>query len=360
MATGSNFGASWKETAGFPDRKTASFLDMSLGDGSSEEENDKTEIHVKEPASGQQSEVCEQHLQRGHARNIEKRNDDRKPYKEYSASRSGGRPLSQQPLQKQEKYDHDYKVQSERKQLKSEVKEHHLERKQDNLESSRAQFRRSHGQSERSRGYIERSHRRSEHSHGRSERYHVYSERYHVYSERSRSRSDRSYGHSERYRGYAELPYGHSSRYHDQSGRIYGQSEGYQRYLPRYLPEGRFGTSFKTDATFDRKFTVYKRNDYFYKRMSERNYSVNVNQKVAPEHEHNSYEAERNYTRYMNRGDDSFFLRTRHTGEGSPHQPRGVFLKYNFKALGNQTNLSLHERFSKLEALRKPRGFINY
>ncbi|XP_021107838.1 leucine zipper protein 4 [Heterocephalus glaber] len=361
MATRSSLTAPWKGMTAFQGRGNVSFLDMSLddiillknsGDGSTEEKKGKFEDDMKKPGtSGEQSDAHEHPWQRGHAKHSKERSDndsESKSGQEDSVSKSGQSPLNQQPLQKQEKCNDDYKAQLEEKEQQSEGN-------RDNLERSHDQPKRFHGQSERSHGPSGRSHGHSEKSHGHSERSHGHSERSHGRPERSHGRSEKSHGHSERFHGHSGRSHGHSGRSYGQSERSHCQSERYGRYFPGR----RFKTSFKSDSQFDGHFTIKKGNDFFYKRMPQRNDPMDMNREITLEDEYNSYETKRSYTRYVSHGEKILFLKNRNVGEDSLYQPKGVYLKFNYQALGNKTKLSLNDRFSKLEAMRKPRVFLN-
>ncbi|XP_019059915.1 leucine zipper protein 4 isoform X2 [Fukomys damarensis] len=284
-------------------------------------------------ASGEQSNAHKDHWKRGDERNAEETMEDN------SLSESEQSPPNQEPLKEQEKYNVGYKAQSE-------AKEHQPKGNQDNLE-------RSHGQSKRSRSKSERSHDHSKRSHGSSERSHAHSERYHGRSERSHAHSERYHGHSGRSHGRSGRSHHHSRRSPDQSERSYRKSERYRRHFPG----GGFKTSFESDSQFDGDFSIKRKNDYFYEKKLQKNDPLEMHRVITPEDEHNSYETERSYTRHVSRGQEILFLKNRYTGEGSLYQPKGVYLNFNFQALGNQTKLSLNARFSKLRFMRKPVSF---
>nr|XP_012604955.1 leucine zipper protein 4 isoform X2 [Microcebus murinus] len=223
-------------------------------------------------------------------------------------------------------------------------------------ERSRGQSERYYGRSERSRGQSERYYGRSERYYGQSERSHGQLERYYDRSERSYDQSERYYGQSERYygqsgryRGQSERSYGHSERSHGQSGRSHGQSERYRRYSP----VGRIQTSPRNDSECYRAFVMNQRSEYYKKQMEQRNDQMNMNRGLTPENEHNYDENDRSSERSMKREVRDLFLTSKYaTAKSSPYKPKGIDMKFNYQALGNQTKLSLNERFSKLKVKR--------
>ncbi|XP_075855254.1 LOW QUALITY PROTEIN: leucine zipper protein 4 [Microcebus murinus] len=263
------------------------------------------------------------------------------------------------------------------------------EENQHHSEGSQGHLERSHCQSERSYGQSERSHDQSERYYGQSERSHDQSERYYGQSERSQDQSERYYGQSERYYGRSERYYGQSERSRGQSrdimvdqrdimvnqrdlvanqrdimvdqrdlvanqrdimvdqrdimvnqrdligqsGRSHGQSERYRRYSP----VGRIQTSPRNDSECYRAFVMNQRSEYYKKQMEQRNDQMNMNRGLTPENEHNYDENDRSSERSMKREVRDLFLTSKYaTAKSSPYKPKGIDMKFNYQALGNQ------------------------
>ncbi|XP_070460238.1 leucine zipper protein 4 isoform X1 [Equus przewalskii] len=368
-------------------RGNMAFLDMSLdeiimlrkiGNTSTEEGGNETQNCGKmHSVSRGRSDAPGHHREKecSEFRNdIEERNHGKKPYQESSGFKSGQSPLNRQPLIKQEKCNDKSKTQAERNGGQSEEKRsqdqleenrHHSERSQGHSERSHCQSKRSQGQLERSYGQSERFHGQSERSRGHTERSRGQSGRFHVRSERSHDQLERSCGHSERFHGHSGRSHDHSKRSHvlsersySQSGRSHGQSErshGQSGRYRRYSPAGRFRASPQKESEFERSFIIKKKNEYYQKGICQRNYQMNVNRGISPANDHDSYENYRRSERFMRHGVRALHLTAKYaTIKNSPSQPRGIYLKYNFQAMGNQTKLSLNERFSKLKVRKGP------
>ncbi|XP_077001531.1 leucine zipper protein 4 [Tamandua tetradactyla] len=366
--------------------KKMNFLDMSLDDiiilkelndkdfEDTETVNERQDCEKRNSVSKRRSNTHRTRQQRGYSsfrNNREERNHDKS--QDPSGFKPGQSPLKNQPLIKQEKRKVEcYEVQSQRnegrskrnqhqsggnqvksdgKRGKSEENQHHSKRSHWQLERSRDQSERSHGHKDRSYGQSERSHGHTDRSRGRSERSHGKSERYRFKSERSYDQAERSFDHSERSRGYSERSYDHSERYHGQSGRSHGQSQRYQRYSRI----GRFQASSKTESEFDRSSVKRQRKEYSQNEMQWRNIRMNINRKIMLGNDRHSDENTRRHERYMKHGVETLLLASKcATTKSSMRQPRGINLKFNFQATGNQTKISLNERFSKLKTSNSP------
>lgn len=81
-----------------------------------------------------------------------------------------------------------------------------------------------------------------------------------------------------------------------------------------------------------------------------------MDQGVTPEDEQNSYEAPSS-VRYVYPDKGILVGRIRYSRQGLVYQPKGVCLKFNFEALGNQTEISLNDRFPQLAHNKKRRNF---
>lgn len=340
------------------------FLDMSLDeiitlrkitDTSTEERKTGTENHKKNYLiSGQQSNAEEHHWERGHSRfrnNDEERNGI-KSNQELFGFKFGQSPLNRQPLIKQncgslqDKCNDNSKAQGERNQ-------HQLEGSKSQSEKNRYYSERSRGQSERYRGRAERSHHQSEGFHGQSERNRGQVERSRSYTERSHGQSGRSCGHSKRFYGRSERSPDHLKRSHvlakrsyGQSRRFYGQSERSHDQSRRYRSYSPVGI----ESEFDRTFATKKKSEYLWKKMQQRNYPRNMIRRMSPENDHSSYENFRRRERNKRRGVKASLITTKHNiTKSSQHHYRGRYPEFNFQGIGNQTKLSLHERFSNLK-----------
>ncbi|XP_055249444.1 leucine zipper protein 4 isoform X2 [Moschus berezovskii] len=268
---------------------------------------------------------------------------------------------------KQDKCNDKSKVQAEMNQSQSEGYQHRSEGFQRQSEENRHYSERSRGQAKRSRGQEERSHGCTERSRSQSGRYHDQRERpcgqverSRYYTERSYDQSERSHYHSERFHVHAKrshdhskrsnvlskISYGQIGRFHGQSERPHDQSGRYQRYSP-----------VETESEFDR--TLKRRSEYLRKQMQQRSDSRNMNRNISPENDHLSYEKFQRWERLKKLEIKTLPLMTTYaTTKDSQHQPKGIHLKYNFPEIGNQTKLSLNERFSKL--MKKNSGSFSF
>nr|XP_020737500.1 leucine zipper protein 4 [Odocoileus virginianus texanus] len=290
--------------------------------------------------------------------NVEERKD-KKPNQEPFGLKFGQSPLNKQPLMKQDKCNDKSKAQAEMNQSHSEGYQHRSEGFQRQSEENRHYSERFRGQEKRSRGREERPHGHTERSRSQSWRYHdqrerpcgqverscyyterAYgqSERSHYHSERFHVHAKRSHDHSMRSKVLSKISYGRIGRFHGQSERLHDQSGRYQKYSPA-----------ETEPEFDRIFTMKRRNEYLQKQMQQRSDSRNMNRNISPENDHLSYEKFKRHERLKRHEIKSLPLTTTYaTTKYSQHQPKGIHLDYNFPAIGNQTKLSLNERFSKL------------
>ncbi|VCW78861.1 unnamed protein product, partial [Gulo gulo] len=165
--------------------------------------------------------------------------------------------------------------------------------------------------------------------------------RSHVSSERSRAPSGRSH-----------VPLGRS---HILSGRSYGQSGGYRRHSPTE----RFKTSPKTESDFDRFLVMKRRNEYFQKQTRQRHDQMDKNRMMSPEDGRSGRENDRRPERSTRRAKTSLLTSRKTSTKSSRQQARGKYLNLNFRATGNQTKLSLNERFSKLKMKKIPESIIS-
>ncbi|KAG8510687.1 Leucine zipper protein 4, partial [Galemys pyrenaicus] len=257
--------------------------------------------------------------QRGYSKpknNIKGKIHGKKPYQESSGVKPGRSPLSKRPLSKQAKCNGGYKAQVEKnrdqskwKQYPSEGSRGQWEENQYHSQRSGGYLKKSHGQSERSFSYTKRSHGQSGRFHGQLNRFHGHSGRDHGHTERSRGHSERSYGHSERF-------YGHSERSYDNSRRSPMISEQYHD-----LPERSQFLSERSHGESER----YHDQSGRYRRYSP----------VPLENDNNFNENDQGNQRCKRRI-TTLYLNSKCTATKSTlHQPKGIFLKYNFHAIGN-------------------------
>nr|XP_048295157.1 histidine-rich glycoprotein-like [Myodes glareolus] len=148
---------------------------------------------------------------------------------------------------------------------------------------------------------------------------------------------------------------------HDHSGRAHNNRTWRSRsHEERYRGQrGRFErseTSSDSDSEMDRFSTIIDMTEYLRDQEQQRNELINLNREMVEEGYRSSAESEESSDSLWRYEVGAEFLNGRYTSIRTiPRHPKGVRLNFNVGAWTNQTNLSLHTRFTIVRNLRRAR-----
>ncbi|XP_012582523.1 PREDICTED: LOW QUALITY PROTEIN: leucine zipper protein 4 [Condylura cristata] len=293
------------------------------------------------------------HPQRGHSKtgnNTEGKNHDKKPDQRSSGLKPRQSPLNRHPVNKQKKCNGGYKAQEEKNRDQSKWNQYPSG-------EPRGQYEENQYHSERSRGYLKRSH-------GQSERSYSYTERSHGQPERFYGHSGRDHGHRERYYGQSERSYGYSEDIMVTQRDLMTIQTDLLCYQSNIMTHQRGLISSQRDLMVGQKgivtnqgdiddthqtYAMKRREEYFQKQKQQRNSQMNLHRRIILENDNSVNENDQGYQRSKRRITTLFLNNEYNATKSTVRKPRGICLKFNFQAMGNQ-----YPRWSPNKSLRRP------
>ncbi|XP_035293373.1 uncharacterized protein LOC103164445 [Cricetulus griseus] len=218
------------------------------------------------------------------------------------------------------------------------------EERQPQIEGNQVSFRRFHDCSQ-SRGHpINRSHGHHSRSPSPFRRAPVHSDRRLVHNNHAGRANNDHLG---------RLHPGHVRRAHNnRTWRSRSLEERYRGQRERFR---RIQTSPESDPEIDRTSTIREQSEYLLDQEQHRNELINLNGGLIEEG-YGSDQSDKSSDSLWRPEVDAEFLNGRYTTiKTIPRHPKGVRLSFNIGALNNQTNLSLHTRFTIMRTLRRAR-----